>query len=83
MAKGTCYLQVVPYISTSGKVQSLKVTNLSQSLPSTPTPGARVVRLEIEIPDDQLLPLTVRALVDDVRLKEEYEKTIKAMGGTP
>lgn len=85
LARGFCYLQVKPVYSDSAqkRIHSIKVMGVTQSEPSSPEPGCRVIRLELEIPDEQLAPLTVRAMPDDVRMKEDYEATIKNLGGKP
>ena len=74
MASGICYIQVVPVMDDYGnkkKVKGLKVSGLTQSAPQNPEPGARVIKLSLEIPDDQLLPLEIRALPDDLRMNED------------
>ena len=75
MASGVCYIQVTPVLdeyssSKVKKIKSLKVTGLTQNPPSSPEPGARVIKLSLEIPDEQLLPLDLRAVPEDVRMNE-------------
>lgn len=84
MASGICYLQIVPvideYSGSKKKIKGLKVSGLTQGVPPSPEPGSRVIKLSIEIPDDQLMPLEVKAMPDDVRLNAYYEATMESLG---
>lgn len=82
MAKGTVYLQVVPVKNPpSSRVAGLKVVGMTQQEPlNFAAEGCRVVKLTLEIPDEQLMPLEIRALPDDLRMKADYEATLENLG---
>jgi hypothetical protein len=82
MAKGIVYLQVIPQkTQPSGRITGLKVVGMTQQEPQNMGEGgARVVKLTLEIPDEQLMPLEIRALPDDLRMKADYEATLENLG---
>jgi hypothetical protein len=84
MAKGVVYLQVVPVKNPpSSKITGLKVVSMTQAEPQNIGESAtRVVKLTLEIPDEHLMPLEIRALPDDLRMKADYEATLQNLGKT-
>lgn len=84
MAIGTVYLKIRPNLNPNGnKVVSLTVLGMTQNPPADFEGASRIVKLLIEIPDEQLLPLEVKAMPDQIRMSADYEETLKNLGKAP
>lgn len=49
--KAICYIQIVPRYWSNGTLRGIQAKQLSQRHPGSAMDGARLVRLEIEVPD--------------------------------
>lgn len=61
--KANGYLQIVPERTATGRARSLSIQRVSQRVPRSPLPGAIIVQVSLDIPDDIAHVQTVEAAV--------------------
>lgn len=61
--KATGYLQIVPERTAAGRARSLSIQRVSQRVPRSPLPGAIIVQVSLDIPDDIAHVQTIEAAV--------------------
>jgi len=75
--KAICYLQLVAKHYRSGAISGLAIKHLSQRHPGVPMDGARLVRLELEVPDDAFKATQVKVNIPIEKLAANVTAEVK------
>lgn len=74
--KAECYLQLAPVYYRGGQLKGVTIKQMSRRYPSAPLDGARIIRLEVAVPDEAFKATRVSVSIPIEKMASEVTASV-------